>query len=177
MKKGSTCQQRPKRAKRVRPGAATFPTPEQFSSWVGACPGREESAGENRSGRCPKGNRYLRRVLCQAAQAAVQTKNSRFQAFFHRLLPRLGYTKAIWAVVRHRAELIWKMGDHPAGRPAPRPEDRATTTETWLCRPAHTPHHPEPCRVTFDGAVLTSMRAYEHSSFRGHGNRRARRAA
>jgi transposase len=93
----------------VGPRAATFPTPGQFSSWVGACPGREESAGENRSGRCPKGNRYLRRVLCQAAQAAVKTKNSRFQALFHRLLPRLGYAKAIWAVVRHMTEVIWKI--------------------------------------------------------------------
>jgi transposase len=93
----------------VGPSAATFPTPGQFSSWIGACPGREESAGENRSGRCPKGNRYLRRVLCQAAQAAVKTKNSRFQALFHRLVPRLGYAKAIWAVVRHMAELIWKI--------------------------------------------------------------------
>jgi len=89
--------------------AATFPSAGQFASWMGACPGREESAGENRSGRCPKGNRYLRRVLCQAAQAAVRTKNSHFQAVFRRLVPKLGYTKAIWAIVRHMAEVIWKI--------------------------------------------------------------------
>jgi hypothetical protein len=29
--------------------AATFPSAEKLSSWVGACPGEEESAGVNRS--------------------------------------------------------------------------------------------------------------------------------
>ncbi len=91
------------------PQAAAFPSAGQFVSWMGACPGREESAGVNRSGRCPKGNRYLRRSLCQAAQAAVRTNNSHFQTVFRRLVPRLGYTKAIWAIVRHMAEVIWKI--------------------------------------------------------------------
>jgi transposase len=91
------------------PKAAAFPSAAQFASWIGACPGREESAGVNRSGRCPKGNRYLRRTLCQVAQAAVRTKNSYFQSLFRRLTPRLGYPKAIWAVVRHMAEIIWKI--------------------------------------------------------------------
>jgi transposase len=91
------------------PDAAAFPSAAQFVSWFGACPGRNESAGENHSGRCPKGNRYLRRTLCQAAQAAVQTKNSHFQAVFRRLLPRLGYSKAIWAVARHMGVVIWHI--------------------------------------------------------------------
>ncbi len=93
----------------VGPRAAAFPTGGQLSSWIGSCPGRQESAGENRSSHCPKGNKYLRRVLCQAAQAAVKTNNSRFQALFRRLLPRLGYAKAIWAVVRHMTVVIWKI--------------------------------------------------------------------
>ncbi|HEU0139199.1 MAG TPA: IS110 family transposase [Bryobacteraceae bacterium] len=91
------------------PRAEAFPSPAQFSSWIGACPGREESAGENHSSRCPKGNKYLRRVLCQAAQAAVRTRNTRFQQKFRRLVPRLGYSKAIWAIVRHLAVVIWKI--------------------------------------------------------------------
>lgn len=91
------------------PQAAAFPSAAQFASWMGACPGREESAGINRSGRCPKGNRYLRRTLCQAAQAAVRTNNSHFQAVFRRLIPRLGYAKAIWAIVRRLAEVIWAI--------------------------------------------------------------------
>lgn len=91
------------------PQAAAFPSAAQFASWVGACPGRQESAGINHSGRCPKGNRYLRRTLCQAAQAAVRTKNSHYQAVFRRLVPRLGYAKAMWAIVRRLAEVIWTV--------------------------------------------------------------------
>ncbi len=50
--------------------AATFPSPKHLASWMGACPGNEESAGVNYSHRCPKGNRQMRRVLNQAANAA-----------------------------------------------------------------------------------------------------------
>jgi transposase len=91
------------------PSASAFPSPAQFSSWIGVCPGRQESAGENQSSRCPKGNMYLRRVLCQVAQAAVKTKNSFFQQKFQRLLPKLGYPKAIWAIARHLSVVIWKV--------------------------------------------------------------------
>lgn len=95
------------------PQASAFATPGRFSSWIGVCPGSEESAGENHSSRCAKGNIYLRRVLCLAAQAAVRTHNSFFQQKFRRLLPRLGYTKAVWAMAHHLAIVIWKiLHDH-----------------------------------------------------------------
>jgi transposase len=58
--------------------AATFPSPKHLASWVGACPGNEESAGVNYSHRCPKGNRQMRRVLNQAANAAVKAKGTIF---------------------------------------------------------------------------------------------------
>lgn len=32
--------------------AATFPSPKHLASWMGACPGNEESAGKNYSHRC-----------------------------------------------------------------------------------------------------------------------------
>src|SRR6201987_3315538 len=41
---------------------ATFPSAKNLVSWVGACPGDEESAGVNRSKRSPKGNRQMRRI-------------------------------------------------------------------------------------------------------------------
>jgi transposase len=34
--------------------AATFPSSKHLASWMGACPGSEESAGTNYSHRCPK---------------------------------------------------------------------------------------------------------------------------
>ena len=89
------------------PRAKTFSTAAKFSSWIGVSPGREESAGDNHNSRCPTGNIYLRRVLCQAAQAAVRTKNCYFQQKFQKLLPRLGYQKAIWAIARRLSVVIW----------------------------------------------------------------------
>ena len=56
------------------PTAATFPSGKQLSSWVGACPDDDESASVNYSHRSPKGNRHMRRVLNQAANAAARTK-------------------------------------------------------------------------------------------------------
>jgi transposase len=91
------------------PQASAFPTSGQFCSWMGSCPGRDESAGVNHSSRCPKGNKYLRRAMCQVAQSAVKAKGSRFEMLFRRLMPRLGYAKAIWAVVRHMGVVIWKI--------------------------------------------------------------------
>jgi transposase len=52
--------------------AATFPSAKHLSSWVGACPGDNQSAGVNYSHRSPKGNRALRRILNQSANAGVK---------------------------------------------------------------------------------------------------------
>ena len=67
--------------------AATFPTDKNLVSWVGACPGDEESAGVSRSHRSPKGNRNMRRLLNQCASAAVKLKGGIFQLLYRRLLP------------------------------------------------------------------------------------------
>jgi transposase len=87
--------------------AATFDSDKELSSWVGVCPGNEESAGESHSTRSPKGNRHMRRLLNQAAQSAVKVKGSIFEVTFHRLLPRLGYKQAIWAIAHRLCRLLW----------------------------------------------------------------------
>jgi transposase len=56
--------------------AATFPSAEKLSSWVGVCPGKEESAGVGRSRHSPKGNRQMRRILNQAPNAAAKHKGA-----------------------------------------------------------------------------------------------------
>jgi transposase len=89
--------------------AESFPSAAQFTSWAGVCPGREESAERNASSRSPKGNRFVRRILCQAAQAAVKKKGSHFQSVFRRLLPKLGYHAAIWAIANRLGRLVWKI--------------------------------------------------------------------
>lgn len=89
--------------------ASTFPSAGHLSSWVGACPGLEESAEENHNSRSAKGNRNMRRLLTEAAQAAVKAKGSHFQAVFRRLLPRLGYRQAIWAIAHRLCRVTWKI--------------------------------------------------------------------
>jgi transposase len=91
----------------VGPKAAAFEVAKALSSWVGVGPGNEESAGESHSTRSPKGNRHMRRLLDQAAQSAVKVKGSIFEVTFHRLLPRLGYQQAIWAIAHRLCRLLW----------------------------------------------------------------------
>jgi transposase len=93
----------------VGPEAAAFESEKSLSSWVGVCPGDEESAGESQSTRSPKGNRHMRRLLNQAAHAAVKTKGSIFEVTFQRLLPRLKYQGAIWAIAHRLCRLLWKI--------------------------------------------------------------------
>lgn len=93
----------------VGPKAATFDSPEELCSWVGTCPGKEESAERSKSDRSPKGNRMMRRILDQAAHAAVKTKGSFFQNLYRRWVPRLGHNKAIWAVANRLCRLVWKI--------------------------------------------------------------------
>ena len=87
--------------------AATFASAKNLSSWVGACPGEEESAGVNYSPRSPKGNRQMRRILNQAGNAAVKHKGSIFEIVYPRLVPRLGHNKTIGAIAHRMCQLIW----------------------------------------------------------------------
>ena len=93
----------------VGPTAATFPSPKQLASWVGTCPGAEESAGVNTSHRTPNGNRPMRRLLHSAANAAVKTKGSIFALAYRRLVPRLGHAQAIGAIAHRLCRLVWKI--------------------------------------------------------------------
>jgi len=91
----------------VGPQAATFPSAGNLVSWVGACPGEDETAGVNRSKRSPKGNRQMRRILHEAANAAVKYKGSIFEIVYRRLVLRLGHNKTIGAIVNRLCQLIW----------------------------------------------------------------------
>ena len=91
----------------VGPAAATFPSDKCLSSWVGACPGENESAGVNYSHRSPKGNRHMRRLLHQSANAAARTKGSIFEIVYRRSTPRLGHNQAIGVIAPRLCRLIW----------------------------------------------------------------------
>jgi transposase len=89
--------------------AATFPSQKHLSSWVGACPGDEESAEVNYSRRSPQGNRHMRRILNQAANAAVKHKGSIFEILYRRYVPRLGHNQTIGIIAHKLCRLIWKI--------------------------------------------------------------------
>jgi len=91
------------------PSAEKFVSAAHAASWAGVCPGRQQSAGESYSDACAKGNRFLRRLLCQCAWAAVRNKSSYAHSLFKRLVTRLGPQKAIWAVAHYLLRLIWMV--------------------------------------------------------------------
>src|SRR5882724_10477003 len=85
----------------VGPTAATFPSEKCLSSWVGACPGDDESAGVNYSHRSPNGNRQMRRILNQAANAAARTKGSIFEIVYRRSVPKRSKQPRTSKMLRH----------------------------------------------------------------------------
>jgi Transposase IS116/IS110/IS902 family len=89
--------------------AATFPSERDLSLWVGACPGDNESAGVSHGHRSPKGNRQMRRLLNQAANAAVKYKGSIFQILYRRYVPRLGHNQTIGVIAHRLCRLVWKI--------------------------------------------------------------------
>lgn len=74
-----------------------FGSPDRLASWVGICPGNNESAGKRKSGHVRKGNLYVRRLLCEFAHAASRT-TSVFKSKFQSLVVRRGYKRAIIAI-------------------------------------------------------------------------------
>ena len=93
---------------------SVFGNPDRLASWVGICPGNNESAGKRKSGRVRKGNPYVRRLLCEFAHAASRTKSA-FHAKFQSLIVRRGHKRAIVALAHKMLRTIFfmlKRGDY-----------------------------------------------------------------
>ena len=75
-----------------------FERVEKLTAWAGVCPGNNESGGRRLSGTSRKGNRWLRRVLTQAAWAAVRKGDTYLGARFRRLASRRGRKRALLAI-------------------------------------------------------------------------------
>jgi hypothetical protein len=54
-------------------------------------------------------NRQMRRILNQAANAAVKAKGTIFAIVYRRIVPRLGHAQAIGAITHRLCRLIWKI--------------------------------------------------------------------
>jgi transposase len=87
----------------------SFPTDDHFTSWIGLAPGNRQSANKWYAQHTTKGNKYLRATLIQIAWAAVRTKDSYWQAQFQYLKKRMPAKKAIVAIARKMAKLVYRV--------------------------------------------------------------------
>lgn len=88
---------------------AQFATAGHLASWIGVCPGMNESAGVNTSGKTRNGNANLKRILGVAALAALRDKDSYYSAYYRRVASRRGGKKALVAVMHKLAIAIWHI--------------------------------------------------------------------
>jgi len=87
---------------------SAFNSPERLAKWAGVCPGNNQTAGKNRSGKTAKGNGYVRKMLCEIAWSASRTK-SQFQGRFQGLKIRLGSKRAIVAIAHKIIKIVFVL--------------------------------------------------------------------
>lgn len=86
-----------------------FESSSKFAGWTGLRPRNDESAGKYKSRAVTKGNRYLRATLVQVAWAASRIKGSYFMEKHNRLAIRKSKRKALIAIARKIAVIIWHV--------------------------------------------------------------------
>ncbi|WP_405918405.1 transposase [Streptomyces sp. NBC_00728] len=92
---------------------AQFASAHHLASWIGVCPGQNESAGVSKSGRTRPGNANLKCLLGVAAMVAIRNKGSYLGVFFRRLTARRGGKRALVAVMRKLVIAVWHvLHDH-----------------------------------------------------------------
>jgi transposase len=77
---------------------SVFPTAAHCASWAAVCPGQNESAGKRKSAKTRKGDKWLRAILVECAQAAARSKGTYLSERYRQLARRRGKKKAIVAV-------------------------------------------------------------------------------
>ena len=85
-----------------------FGSAEKLASWVGICPGNNESAGKRKSGKTRKGNAWVRRLLCEFAQAAARSRCA-LKDKFAALSIRKGHKKSIVALAHKMLRTLFAM--------------------------------------------------------------------
>ena len=85
-----------------------FGSAQKLASWAGVCPGNHESAGKRVAGKKRKGNPYVRRILCEAANAASRTRCA-LQEKFKSLRVRRGRKRAIFALAHKLLKIVFVL--------------------------------------------------------------------
>jgi transposase len=87
-----------------------FSSGDKLASWLGIVPNVYQSADKYHNGRITKrGSKVARWILTQVAQAASRKKFSKLKEFFNRKRKTIGYQKAIIALARKIATIIWHL--------------------------------------------------------------------
>jgi transposase len=86
----------------------SFGSAERLASWVGICPGNNESAGKRKSGQTRKGNVWVRRLLCEFAQAASRSRCA-LKDKFAALSIRKGHKKSIIALAHKMLRIVFAI--------------------------------------------------------------------
>jgi transposase len=90
-----------------------FPTPAHLASWARLAPGVKESAGRKKgTGGTGHGNRYLARILGEAAVSAGRTQTFLGERY-RRIARRRGPKRALVAVGRSILTVVWHLLSHP----------------------------------------------------------------
>lgn len=87
---------------------SVFGSPDRLASWAGVCPGNHESAGKRQSSKKRKGNPYVRRILCEAAQAAKRTRCG-LQQKYQSLVIRRGNKRATFAIAHRLLKTVFVL--------------------------------------------------------------------
>ena len=88
---------------------ARFPTPAHLTSWARFAPGVSESAGRKKGNAATgHGNRYLARVLGEAAIGAARTDTFLGERY-RRIARRRGKNRAIVAIGRSILVIVWAL--------------------------------------------------------------------
>lgn len=82
-----------------------FPDGDHFAAWTGTSPGNNQTGGVAKPAKTRKGDRYLRSLLVECAQAASRTKGCWLSTKFQALRKRMPHNKAVM-VIAHKIALI-----------------------------------------------------------------------
>jgi transposase len=97
----------------IGPDMSRFPTPAHLCAWARFAPGIKESAGKKKgTGNTGHGNRYLAKVIGEAAVGAGRTDTFLGERY-RRLARRRGRHKALVAVGRSILVIIWHLLSDP----------------------------------------------------------------